>query len=87
MAKGGSLLSAGGQRETRSQLGGLPIAEGDQDGKAMQPRAVQVAEGTSQRGVVVSCGERLQRARGVLRDVVGRRQRLPSVGPRGKPAA
>ena len=41
------------QRETGSALGQLLVTERDQDGKAVQPRPMKVAEDRRQRGIVV----------------------------------
>jgi hypothetical protein len=52
------------EREAGGALGDLRVAERDQQGEAVQPRSMQVAEGGCQRGVVVLRGRGLQDGRG-----------------------
>ena len=79
VTKLGGLPSTRGEREAGDQLGGLSIAERDQDGKTVQPRPVQLAEGGRQHGVVVRRCRRLKGGRLVPPWLSVLDQRLPSV--------
>jgi hypothetical protein len=53
MAQRCRLGRSGGEREAGGPLRGPGVAQGDEQGKAIQPRTVQVTEGGGQCGLVV----------------------------------
>jgi hypothetical protein len=53
MAQRCRLGRSGGERKAGGPLRGPGVAEGHEQGKAVQPRTVQVTEGGGKRGLVV----------------------------------
>lgn len=69
----GGLLRASRQRKARGSLRQRGIAQRHQDGKAVQPRAVQLAESSRQQGVVVVRRLWLRDGRGTPPSCIGAR--------------
>jgi hypothetical protein len=88
VAQRSGLLGAGRKRKARGSLGERGVAQRHQDGEAVEPHTVQLAEGGRQQGVVVVRGLRLRDGRRTPPSCIGARaSRLRSVGPGDNPPA